>query len=116
MDICLRKQLIVTCSVSCIMLWNYAEKRFLMAYNLGPSSEAAPNVAFHPSGFHILACVGDKLLLLNVLSNRINEYQSIPFKNCKEVRFSHGGHLFAVGKDCYSYIHDFYTLDCPPNQ
>lgn len=55
------------------MLWNYAEKRFLMAYALG-LSEAAPNVAFHPSGFHILACVGDKLLLLNVLSNRINEY------------------------------------------
>ena len=73
MDICLRKQLIVTCSASCIMLWNYGEKRFLMAHALSPS-EVASDVAFHPSGFHILACVGDKLLLFNVLSNRINEY------------------------------------------
>ena len=24
--------------------------------------------------------------------------------------------MFAVGHNIYTYVHDFYTLDCPPNQ
>ena len=24
--------------------------------------------------------------------------------------------MFAVVREIYTYIHDFYTLDCPPNQ
>jgi len=37
MDSCLRKQIIVTCSASLIMVWHYGEKRFLMAHALSPS-------------------------------------------------------------------------------
>ena len=50
------------------MLWNYHERRFLMANSIGIGEEAS-DVAFHPSGFHVLVCVGDKLLLMNILSN-----------------------------------------------
>jgi len=114
MDTCLRKELVVTCSKTSIMLWNYAERKFLMAFKVSIGEEAS-DVAFHPSGFHILACVGDKLVILNVLAKSIKEDDhSLTIKHCKKVRFSNGGHLFAVGVSCYTYIYNFYTLECPP--
>ena len=79
MDICLRKQLIVTCSKDYICIWNWAEKKFEMALKNPPGEEASA-VAFHPSGFHILAAVGDKVQFLNVLSNSISEYYSVVMK------------------------------------
>lgn len=81
-----------------------------------PIGEDATAVAFHPSGFHILAAVGDKLLMMNVLSSSISEYHSIPMKNCREIRFSNGGHMFAAGVGSYTHVYNFYTVECPTNQ
>ena len=114
MDICLRKQLIVTCSKSYICIWNYAERKFEIAFKC-PIGEEATAVAFHPSGFHILAAVGDKVLMMNVLSHTIKEYHSIVMKNCREIRFSNGGHMFAAGVGSYTHVYNFYTVECPPN-
>jgi len=114
MDICLRKQLIVTCSASYICIWNWAEKKFEMAAK-NPIGEEATAVAFHPSGFHVLAAVGDKLMFMNVLSNSISLYHEVVHKNVREIRFSNGGHLFAVGVGSYTLIYNFYTSSNPPN-
>ena len=114
MDTCLRKQLIVTCSSNYICIWNYHDKRFEVAYRT-PIGDEATAVAFHPSGFHIVAAVGDKLLFMNVLSNSISEYHSISLKNCREIRFSNGGHMFAAGVGQFTYVFDFYTVECPPD-
>jgi len=47
----------------------------------------------------------------------MQEYHpALPIKFCKEVRFSNGGHMFAVGQNLYTFIYDFYTLECPANQ
>ena len=73
MDICLRKQLIVTCSERSINIWNYHEKKLELS-KLTQPGEAALAVAFHPSGFHILVAVADKIQMMNVLSNSIKEY------------------------------------------
>lgn len=115
MDTCLRKQLIVTCSASYIMIWNYFERKYEVCYKT-PIGEDATAVAIHPSGFHIVAAVGDKLLLMNVLSNSIMEYHNISMKNCREIRFSNGGHMFAAGVGSYSHVYNFYTVECPQNQ
>ena len=72
MDICLRKQLIVTCSVSYICIWNWNDRKFELAWKT-PPGEGATAVAFHPSGFHILAAVGDKFYMMNVLSNSLSD-------------------------------------------
>ena len=114
MDICLRKQLVVTCSKSYICIWNYADRKFEICYKC-PIGEEAMAVAFHPSGFHILAAVGDKVLMMNVLSHQIKEYHSIVMKNCREIRFSNGGHMFAAGVGSNTYIYNYYTVECPPN-
>ena len=72
-------------------------------------------VAIHPSGFHIVVAVGDKLSLMNVLSNSIQEYASVALKKCDEIKFSNGGHMFAAGGGFNNYIYDFYTINCPAN-
>ena len=114
MDICLRKQLIVTCSANHICIWNWADKKFEMAWK-NPPGEEATAVAFHPSGFHILAAIGDKVMFMNVLSNSITEYHAIVQKNCREIRFSNGGHLVALGSGPSTHIYHFYTIENPPN-
>ena len=115
MDTCLRKQLIVTCSAHYICIWNYEEKKFEMSWK-APIGEDCTAVAFHPSGFHILAAVGDKMLMMNVLSSSIAEYHSFQMKSVKEIRFSNGGHMFAAGVGPNTHIYNFYTVECPPNQ
>ena len=114
MDICLRKQLVVTCSEHYIMIWNWHERKFEMAWPC-PIGEGATAVAFHPSGFHILAAVGDKIMMMNVLSNSMSEYHNFVAKGCREIRFSNGGHLFAASHGIKTHVYNFYTSDCPPN-
>jgi len=53
MDICIRKQIVVTCSKDkSIRVWNYHTKTLEISY-IG--TEEALAVALHPSGFHIVA-------------------------------------------------------------
>ena len=96
------------------MIWNYAERKYEVCYKT-PIGEEATAVAIHPSGFHIVAAVGYKLLLMNILSNSISDYQSISIKNCKEIRFSNGGHMFAAGAGNQTHVYNFYTVQCPQN-
>jgi hypothetical protein len=77
-----------------INIWNY--KTMKLEISLKPSDEPQA-VAFHPSGFHILVAFTDKVSMMNVLSSSIKEFNSVQMKNCREVRFSNGGHLFAAG-------------------
>lgn len=119
MDTCMRKQLIVTCSDNYVMIWNYADAnppqyKFELCWKT-PIGEDAKAVAIHPSGFHIVVAVGDKLSLMNVLSNSISEYASVSFKHCRVIRFSNGGHMFAANTVSHTYIYNFYTVDCPSN-
>jgi hypothetical protein len=80
MDICLRKQLIVTTSARFINIWNYATKSLEISHRCQPGEEGQA-VAFHPSGFHIAVAFQDKIQLYNVLSTGLKEYsQSLPLK------------------------------------
>jgi len=50
----------------------------------------------HPSGFHLVVALQDKIQLMNILSKGLNSFKSLQIKGCKEVRFSNGGHYFAA--------------------
>jgi hypothetical protein len=115
MDVCLRKELIVTCSARAINIWNYKHMTLEISQktNVNDPPQA---VAFHPSGFHILVAVGDKISMMNVLSASIKEYNSVPMKACREIKFSNGGHLFAAsGQSTGIWVYNFYTAECPSN-
>jgi hypothetical protein len=66
LDVCIRKQLIVTCSKDrTIKIWNYVTKTLEISQTV---PEDALAVAFHPSGFHVVVAIQDKIQLMNVLS------------------------------------------------
>ena len=59
MDICIRKQLIVTVSKDrMIKIWNYATRKLEISTSV---NEDALAVAFHPSGFHLIVALQDKI-------------------------------------------------------
>lgn len=95
LDICIRKQLVVTCSKDrSVKIWNYYERTLEFSHIL---QEDALAVAFHPSGFHVIVAVPDKIYLMNVLSKSLSvPFKSIQIKHCNEVQFCNGGHLFAA--------------------
>jgi WD40 repeat protein len=103
---------LVTCSRDkTIRIWNYATKTLEITY---PVTEEALAVAFHPSGFHIVVALTDKILMMNVLSKTLNPFKSLQVKACREVRFSNGGHLFAAAVASNVQIYNFYTGEYPP--
>lgn len=113
LDICIRKQLIVTCSKDkSVKIWNYDSKTLELSTVLQEDPQA---VAFHPSGFHVIVAVPDKIFLMNVLSKTLNPFKNIPIKHCSEVQFANGGHLFAATQSNNAIqVYNFYTNESPP--
>jgi WD40 repeat protein len=95
MDICLRKQLIATCSKNYIKIWNYNTRKLEQERRFDEAEETLA-IAFHPSGYHLVVAFLDKILCMNVLSNSIIDFNLYQMKDCRELRFSNGGHLFAA--------------------
>ncbi|CAD8112856.1 unnamed protein product [Paramecium primaurelia] len=121
MDVCVRKPLIVTCGADkYIRIWNYEEKS-MEAYRF--FNEEAYCVSIHPSGFHIVVGLTDRLRLMNVCvhNNQIKHYREIgQFKQCKEIKFSNGGQYFAAVNAANTtqhiiHIYRFYVGDNPAN-
>lgn len=59
LDTCIRKQLIATCSKDrTVKVWNYAKKELEISFLV---NEDALALAFHPSGFHLIVALQDKI-------------------------------------------------------
>lgn len=113
LDICIRKQLIVTCSKDqFVKIWNYATKILEISHPLGEECIA---VAFHPSGFHIAVALPDKIYLMNVFPSSLEQFKNIPLKQCYEIQFANGGHLFAATNDKIINVYNFWTTERPTN-
>jgi WD40 repeat protein len=112
LDVCIRKQLIVTCAKDRqVCVWDYHNRQLEIQQTFSDECNA---VAFHPSGLHIVVAFPDKIEIHNVLSKSLDKAKSITCKGCTEIQFSHGGHLFAcVALQQALYVYNFYTLDCP---
>jgi WD40 repeat protein len=116
MDVCIRKPLIATTSYDkTLKVWNYDTKDLEHTYTF---AETAYSLAFHPSGLHCVVGFSDKLKLMNLfldIKESRRDLKEIPAKGHKEIRFSNGGHLFAVS--CSNpqtiYIYNFYTCENP---
>lgn len=114
LDVCVRKQLIVTCSLDkTVNVWNYETCKLEISHAF---AEECLTVAFHPSGLHLVVALQDKVHMCNILSRQIMPFKSIPIKQCSEIRFANGGHLFAcaVNPSRDIYVYNFYTTDGLP--
>lgn len=107
LDICVRKPLIVTCGLDyTVRVWNYLEKTTELIKTF---KEEAFSVAFHPTGFHILVGLNDKLRFMNLLMDDIRAVKEIPIKNCTAVRFSHGGQYFVAANNNSVQVYTTYS-------
>lgn len=107
LDVCIRKKLIVTCSRDkTVRIWNYEKKTCEINWS---NPEDCLAVAFHPSGFHLVVALNDKIVCLNVLSKQLVQFRQIQHKQCREIKFCNGGHLFvcAAGSGA-SQVYNFY--------
>ena len=93
-----------------ICIWNYIEHTLEVKEEFG---EEPFSLAFHPSGFHLVVGFADKLRIMNIFEKTIEVYKEIPMKTCREVRFSHGGHLFAASNGHVIQVFNFYTAENP---
>lgn len=107
LDVCVRKQLIATCSLDqSVRIWNYADKSLEICNYQADECYA---VSFHPSGYHLVVALTDKILIMNIFSSRLEVFKSIPIKGCHEIAFAHGGHLFAAINDKIINVYNFWT-------
>lgn len=112
LDICLRKSLVATCGADkSVRVWNYFEKNTLEV--IKNFDEKPLSLSFHPSGLHLVVSFPDKIRLINILDNDLVSFKDLPIKNCYEVKFSNGGHLFAAVNNVMVQLFNFYTLDQP---
>jgi WD40 repeat protein len=112
LDICIRKQLIATCSKDkTINIWNVAERR--LEIEPTPTPEECLAIAFHPSGLHLVVALNDKIQLMNLHADKLRPDKIWPTRNCYDIKFSHGGHMFAAVSNKDIHVHNFYTNDCP---
>ena len=59
--------------------------------------------------------MSDKIQMCNVISKSIVSFKSQPIKGCSEIKFSHGGHMFAcIANSKDINVFNFYTSECPP--
>ncbi|KFH01430.1 WD domain, G-beta repeat-containing protein [Toxoplasma gondii VAND] len=107
LDVCELKPLIVTCGEDkSIRVWNFIENTMELCKCY---SEEVYSVAFHPSGFHILAGFSDKLRFMNLLLDDLTTMREFVIKGCRECRFSNGGHLFAAVHSNLIQVYETYT-------
>jgi hypothetical protein len=60
--------------------------------------EEIHSIAIHPSGHFVLVGFGDKLRLMNLLIDDIRPVFAFALRECRECRFSNGGHIFAAAQ------------------
>ena len=100
-----------TCSEDkSVRIWDYENAQLDICETF---QEQAHCVAFHPSGFHIVVGFADRIRMMNVLQHQLDPFKELPIKNCREIQFSHGGHLFAATNSNQINVYNFYTGDNP---
>ena len=94
LSVCFCRPVVATVGMDhTVRLWNYLTWECEISFYTG--QEEPISVSIHPSGFHILVGFKERVRMYNVLKNTLKEYKSMPLKNCRELKFSSGGALFA---------------------
>lgn len=99
-----------------VKIWSYSSSQgFNLEINQTFSDEAFC-VAFHPSGFHVVVGFADGIRMMNIFKKSLVSYKNISnIKNCREIVFSNGGHLFACQNNNNICVFKFYTAENPIN-
>jgi len=107
-DVAFRKQLLVTCGEDhAIRVWNYEK---MTCENTHFFADQPLSVSFHPNGFSVLAGFPEKVRFMAITVNDLVTQREFPIRNCKELKFSHGGQYFACVNGNNVQIYSSYTF------
>ena len=108
-DVAFRKQLLVTCGEDrCVRVWNYEKMTCELSHFF---SDPPLSVSFHPSGTCILVGFPEKIRYMSITVDDLITQHEFPIRNCKELKFSHGGQYFAaVNAGSNVQIYNSYTF------
>ncbi|EER04185.1 hypothetical protein Pmar_PMAR019603 [Perkinsus marinus ATCC 50983] len=76
-----------------VIVWNYEDRKCEIHEKF---DEEVCCVAIHPNGFGMIVALAGRIRLMNLLMDAIQPYKDLPVRNSREVKYAHGGHLFAV--------------------
>ncbi|KAJ3013942.1 Cilia- and flagella-associated protein 57 [Thoreauomyces humboldtii] len=108
-DVCVRKPLIVTCSIDrSIRIWDYVTNTCQLIKHF---TEEPHSVSLHPSGLHLLVGFSDKLRFMNVLMDDLRVFREVGIRGCRECRFSTGGHMFAATHGNMVQVYSTWTCE-----
>eukprot|EP00937_MAST-01D_sp_MAST-1D-sp2_P001084 g1084.t1 len=109
MDTCLQKPLVFTVSSDkTARVWNFFRWRCELSQSL---SEMPTCIGVHPNGFQVVIGFRERLRLYNVLLDSLRPFKDMPAKNCRELRFSHGGHVFASACGISVHVYATHTME-----
>jgi WD40 repeat protein len=93
-DIAVQKPLFVSSGDDqTVRLWNYET---MNVEQIRAFLEPVYSIGLHPSGHQIVVAFASKVSLMNILIDGFYVVKEYPIHAAHDVRFSHGGHLFAV--------------------
>jgi WD40 repeat protein len=75
LDVCIRKQIVATCSKDKkVNIWDYATRTLELQQTF---TEECHAVALHPSGLHLAVALPDKIQMCNILSDKLEPYKTL---------------------------------------
>ena len=108
-DIALDRPIIVTiASDNTARVWNYDTKKCELKHNFVNDEPLA--VSVHPNGFSVLISFKDRVRLYNILSDKLQLHHEAILKNCRELKFSNGGHVWAAASSINILVYDTRTF------
>jgi WD40 repeat protein len=109
MDACRQKPLIFTVGADrTARAWNYFRWRCEVCTQL---TEDPTSIAAHPTGFQVVIAFKERVRLYNVLLGALRPFKEMPVKNCRELQFSNGGHVFACVSGISVHVYSTHTFE-----
>lgn len=108
LDICIRKPYIATCSLDhTVRIINYQKGTVVVCQKF---SSEVHSIALHPLGLYCVVGFSEKVKFLKILGSKFQEEKFFSLRKCQEIKFSHGGHMFAVVNGTVINVYHTYTL------
>ena len=88
-----------------IALYNYQSHQISFTKQF---LENCLSLSLHPSSLYLIASFPEKVTIFEVLHNDLIVFKDINIRWCQNVKFSPGGHLFAITTNSVIQLYDFY--------
>jgi len=124
---CMKQPLLITASDCTLFMWHYNGPASTMVLINAQILDGPINaLALHPTGHYIVISHFDKIKIYSVMNGdalgnhskpvSVTSFHQFPMKGADEIKFAHGGHLFAVNDDDNAvHIFKFFHGDKPEN-